>query len=205
MLIADALRALAPFSLVAGMPTFAMFSASLPTARRSRKANSGAANDGQVQAQVRRFSTTSGAAAEAAAALPSALLQLSLLADGAADNAATTATPGQIPAPTQDAAAPDARRPIDLIRRPRKVSNRRRSVDQPAAPSTPLPCTMPGAFMAVQRCSAQAANDGAIKRYWPKPSMLPRERGMRWAMAGSMADIFAELERLERLERQHAI
>lgn len=59
--------------------------------------------------------------------------------------------------------------------------------------------------MAVQRCSAQAANDGAIKRYWPKPSMLPRERGMRWAMAGSMADIFAELERLERLERQHAI
>ena len=51
-----------------------------------------------------------------------------------------------------------------------------------------------------------AKNDGygsTIKRYWAKPDSLQRERGMRWAMTGTMADICAELERLERLERQH--
>ena len=73
----------------------------------------------------------------------------------------------------------------------------RRRAASHAAPST-------AGFLPVQRCRAVAANDASIKRYWAKPGAAGRERGMRWAMSGSMADVFAELERLERLERQQS-
>ena len=186
MLIADALRTLAPFSLVAGEPVFHMVSrlaAALPGARR-RKTASGAANDGQKQAQVHCFASASALRTDA---------QLSLLAED--DSFAQSAhhadgNPGDDPNDRR------TERPIDRIRRPRKPSTRRRTANH-AAPST-------AGFLSVQRCRAVAANDASIKRYWAKPSAPARERGMRWAMSGSMADIFAELERLERLERQHA-
>ena len=186
MLIADALRTLAPFSLVAGEPVFHMvnrLAAALPGARR-RKPASGAANDGQKQAQVHCFASASALRTDT---------QLSLLTED--DSLAQPAhhagdTPGD------DAGDGRTERPIDRIRRPRKPSTRRRAANH-TAPS-------PTGFLPVQRCRAVAANDASIKRYWAKPNAPERERGMRWAMSGSMADIFAELERLERLERQHA-
>lgn len=185
MLIAAALRALAPFSLVAGSPIFHMVSrpalgaASVSTtaARRSRKPSSHAANDGQHASQVHCFMT-------AATAQRADVGQLSLLAG--LDAGQDTPTDGKTERPE---------RPIDRIRLPRKPAVRRRS--------TVAAATKPSAFLSVQRCSAQAANDATIKMYWAKPASLQRERGMRWAMTGSMADIFAELERLERLERSH--
>ncbi len=178
MLMSAALRALAPFSLVAGQPIFQMLQrATSPNARRGRKANTGAANDSQHAAQVHCFVAASCAAPRASS------LQLSLLD---ADSQAAAQEPAPEPTPGQ--------RPIDRIRLPRKPATRRRQPATAAAPS---------GFLSVQRCSAQAANDASIKRYWAKPSGLQRERGMRWAMTGSMADICAELERLERLERQH--
>ena len=188
MLIAAALRALAPFSLVAGSPIFHMVSRStliLPpgiatATRRSRKATAtyGAANDGQHTAQVHCFMT-------AATAQRADVGQLSLLAG--LDAGQDTPADGKTERPTE--------RPIDRIRLPRKPAVRRRS--------TVAATRKPSAFLSVQRCSAQAANDATIKMYWAKPASLQRERGMRWAMTGSMADIFAELERLERLERSH--
>ena len=175
MLVAAALRALAPFSLVAGSPLFHMVSrtiTSLP-ARRSRKAHSRAANDSQHGAQVHCFA----AASSASTAQRSTSGQLSLL-DA-----------------TDEKPADPVERPIDRIRLPRKPASRRRTTTAAATASR--------AFLSVQRCSAQAANDASIKMYWAKPASLQRERGMRWAMTGTMADIFAELERLERLEHQH--
>ena len=188
MLIADALRTLAPFSLVAGEPVFHMvtrLAAALPGARRNRKAIiSGAANDGQKRAQVHCFASASALRTDA---------QMSLLAED--DSVAQSAhnaddTPGDAPGEHRN------ERPIDRIRRPRKPSTRRRAANDAAAVAI--------SFLPVQRCRAVAANDASIKRYWAKPNAPERERGMRWAMSGSMADIFAELERLERLERQHA-
>ena len=187
MLITDALRTLAPFSLVAGEPVFHMVSrlaAALPGARR-RKPASGAANDGQKQAQVHCFASASALRTDGQ------LGQLSLLAE---DN--RFAQPAQHSDNPGDAGDSRTERPIDRIRRPRKPSTRRRAANH-TAPS-------PTGFLPVQRCRAVAANDASIKRYWAKPNAPERERGMRWAMSGSMADIFAELERLERLERQHA-
>lgn len=181
MLITDALRTLAPFSLVAGLPVFHMVQraiTSLPGARRSRKNLAGAANDGQKQARVHCFASASAQRSDS---------QLSLLPS---DNAGTPA-PHASEQPADLPGTP-SERPIDRIRRPRKPATRRRTLV--AAPG----------FVSVQRCRAQAANDASIKRYWAKPQAAQRERGMRWAMSGSMADIFAELERLERLERQHA-
>lgn len=188
MLITDALRTLAPFSLVAGEPVFHMVSrlaAALPGARRSRKTTSGAANDGQKQAQVHCFASASALRTDGQ------LGQLSLLAE---DN--HFAQPAQHSDNPGDAGDSRTERPIDRIRRPRKPSTRRRTTGSAAATAT--------SFLPVQRCRAVAANDASIKRYWAKPNAPERERGMRWAMTGSMADIFAELERLERLERQHA-
>ena len=189
MLIAAALRALAPFSLVAGSPIFHMVSRStliLPpgiatAARRSRKATAtySAANDGQHAAQVHCFMS-------AATAQRADVGQLSLLAG--LDASQDAPADGKTERPTE--------RPIDRIRLPRKPAVRRRSSVAAAA-------SKPSAFLSVQRCSAQAANDATIKMYWAKPASLQRERGMRWAMTGTMADIFAELERLERLERSH--
>ena len=179
MLIADALRMLAPFSLAAGEPLFHMCSrvaATLPAGRGRRKAESGAANDGQKRAQVHCFASASAALRAGA--------QLSLLGDDA------TTPAGDSPSDTP------AERPIDRIRRPRKPSTRRR------AAASPVPAAH--SFVSVQRCRAVAANDASIKRYWAKPGAAGRERGMRWAMSGSMADVFAELERLERLERQQS-
>ncbi|WP_393944017.1 hypothetical protein [Comamonas sp. J-3] len=173
-----ALRALAPFSLVAGQPIVQMLQrATTLNARRGRKASTGAANDSQHAAQVHCFMAASSAAPRATSQ------QLSLLDT---DSQAAAQEPVQEPEPSQ--------RPIDRIRLPRKPATRRRLPATAAAPQS---------FLSVQRCSAQAANDASIKRYWAKPSSLQRERGMRWAMTGSMADICAELERLERLERQH--
>lgn len=178
MLMSAALRALAPFSLVAGQPIVQMLQrATSPGARRSRKTGTGAANDSQHAAQVHCFMTASSAAPRTASQ------QLSLLDT---DSQAAAQEPAPEPTPNQ--------RPIDRIRLPRKPATRRR---------LPAPAATPQGFLSVQRCSAQAANDASIKRYWAKPSGLQRERGMRWAMTGSMADICAELERLERLERQH--
>ena len=189
MLIAEALRALAPFSLVAGRPLFQMVSRSMHpnAARRGRSVRSmppvqsGAANDGQHAAQVHCFASASSAAQRTDAR------QLSLL------DSEPTATPAD-PLPPEP-----AQRPIDRIRVPRKPATRRRA---PAAAATAA-TVAPSVFVPVQRCSAQAANDASIKMYWAKPASLQRERGMRWAMTGTMADIFAELERLERLEHQH--
>ncbi|MEG0922965.1 MAG: hypothetical protein RSD57_01935 [Comamonas sp.] len=180
MLITDALRTLAPFSLVAGEPVFHMFSrltAALPGLRRSRKGATGAANDGQKRTQVHCFAS--------AITVLRTDTQLSLLGD---DGMATYASDNPAERQTE--------RPIDRIRRPRKPSMRRRAAASTAPAATD--------FVSVQRCRALAANDASIKRYWAKPAAAGRERGMRWAMSGSMADIFAELERLERLERQHA-
>ena len=186
MLIAEALRTLAPFSLVAGRPLFEMVSRSMHpnAARRGRSVRSmppvqsGAANDGQHAAQVHCFASASSAAQR------TDTRQLSLL----------DSVP--IAAPADPLPPEPAQRPIDRIRVPRKPATRRRT---PAAAAT----VAPSVFVPVQRCSAQAANDASIKMYWAKPASLQRERGMRWAMTGTMADIFAELERLERLEHQH--
>lgn len=176
MLMIAALRALAPFSLVAGQPIFQMIHrAASASTRRGRKA-SGAANDGQHITRVHCFMSASSASPRGQTQ------QLSLL-DG---NTAQEAPVPEEPTPAQ--------RPIDRIRLPRKPATRRRT---PATTATPLD------FLPVQRCSAQAANDASIKRYWAKPSGLQRQRGMRWAMTGTMADICAELERLERLEHLH--
>lgn len=173
MLVAAALRALAPFSLVAGSPIFHMVSRTLSTlpVRRGRKAHRGAANDGQHAAQVHCFLSASSAAQRSTTG------QMSLLDE------------------TDEKPADPVERPIDRIRLPRKPASRRRTTTAAATASR--------AFLSVQRCSAQAANDASIKRYWAKPGSLQRERGMRWAMTGTMADICAELERLERLEHQH--
>ncbi|MFE1574097.1 hypothetical protein [Comamonas odontotermitis] len=177
MLVAAALRALAPFSLVAGSPIFHMVSRTLSTlpVRRGRKAHRGAANDGQHAAQVHCFLSASSAAQRSTTG------QMSLL--DAPDDKPVAPVQGPVD------------RPIDRIRLPRKPASRRRTQTTAEAASD--------IFLSVQRCSAQAANDASIKRYWAKPASLQRERGMRWAMTGSMADICAELERLERLERQH--
>lgn len=180
MLVADALRALAPFSLVAGLPWFQSIQRAIVRSSRRRPGH-GAANDGQLAAQVHCF-----AAASSAAAQRGAVQQLSLL-DG-------PSIPPGVDGPAEET---PAQRPIDRIRLPRKPAARRRlSV---GAPSHTRP------FLSVQRCSAQAANDAPVKMYWAQPSSLHRQKGMRWAMSGSMADICAELERLERLEHLHAV
>lgn len=184
MLVADALRALAPFSLVAGLPWFQSIMHAAVRGSRRRRPGPAAANDGQLAARVHCFATASSAAAQRGAAQ-----QLSLL-DSPADNPATSAA-------SDGADEPPVQRPIDRIRLPRKPAARRRlSV---AAQSQGRP------FLSVQRCSAQAANDAAVKMYWAQPASLHRQKGMRWAMSGSMADICAELERLERLEHLHAV
>ena len=181
MLVAAALRTLAPFSLVAGSPIFHMVSRTLSTlpGRRGRKAHSGAANDGQHAAQVHCFVSASSAVQRNTTG------QLSLL-DAADEKPAD---------PVQSPVDRPIDRPIDRIRLPRKPASRRRTLTAVASTAN--------AFLSVQRCSAQAANDASIKRYWAKPDSLQRERGMRWAMTRTLADICAELERLERLERQH--
>jgi hypothetical protein len=180
MLVADALRALAPFSLVAGLPWFQSIQRAIVRGSRRRQPGHGAANDGQHAAQVHCFVAASSAAAQRGTAQ-----QLSLL-DSAAMAAGSDAPAEEAP----------AQRPIDRIRLPRKPAARRRSV---GAQSQARP------FLSVQRCSAQAANDAPIKMYWAQPASLHRQKGMRWAMSGSMADICAELERLERLEHLHAV
>ena len=119
MLITDALRTLAPFSLVAGEPVFHMVSrlaAALPGARRCRKATSGAANDGQKQAQVHCFASASALRTDG---------QLSLLAE---DN--SFAQPAQHSDNPGDAGDSRTERPIDRIRSPRKPSTRRRTASR---------------------------------------------------------------------------
>lgn len=202
MLIAAALRALAPFSLIAGKPVFHMLGLSLAnkpqtepsTPRRSRKATALAAalasNDGQHAARVHCFMQAS----TQAASLRSSAQQLSLLDDSQSINSNQSTI-------ADAASAVDATevldRPLNRIRLPRKPALRRRTTA--ARSTTTSPTCLP-----VQRCSAQAANDATIKMYWAKPKPVQRQRGMRWAMSGTMADIFAELERLERLERTQA-
>ncbi|GAB2828196.1 hypothetical protein GCM10027276_33900 [Comamonas piscis] len=181
MLVADALRALAPFSLVAGLPWFQSIQRAIVRGSRRRQAGHAAANDGQHAAQVHCFVAASSAAAQRGDAQ-----QLSLL-DGPV-MAAGSDTPSD---------EPPAQRPIDRIRLPRKPAARRRLSAGVQSPTRP--------FLSVQRCSAQAANDAPIKMYWAQPASLHRQKGMRWAMSGSMADICAELERLERLEHLHAV
>lgn len=181
MLVADALRALAPFSLVAGLPWFQSIQRAIVRSNRRRPGH-GAANDGQLAAQVHCFATASSAAVQRGAAQ-----QLSLL-DGQGLNISGVDSPAD-EAPAQ--------RPIDRIRLPRKPAARRRLSVGAQSHTRP--------FLSVQRCSAQAANDAPIKMYWAQPASLHRQKGMRWAMSGSMADICAELERLERLEHLHAV
>lgn len=181
MLVAEALRALAPFSLVAGLPWFQSIKHAAVRGSRRRQHSQGAANDGQLGAQVHCFVAASSAAAQRGAGQ-----QLSLLE--------STALPSGTVAPQDE---PPVQRPIDRIRLPRKPATRRRT--PPAAQAQTRP------FLSVQRCSARAANDAPIKMYWALPASLHRQRGMRWAMSGSMADICAELERLERLEHLHAV
>lgn len=185
MLVADALRALAPFSLVAGLPWFQSIQRAIVRSSRRRPGH-GAANDGQLAAQVHCFATASCVAAQRDVAQRGAAQQLSLL-DG------PSAQPG-MNSPADDA---PVQRPIDRIRLPRKPAARRRLSVGTQSHTRP--------FLSVQRCSAQAANDAPIKMYWAQPASLHRQKGMRWAMSGSMADICAELERLERLEHLHAV
>ena len=195
MLVADALRALAPFSLVAGLPWFQSIQRAIVRSNRRRPGH-GAANDGQLAAQVHCFATASSAAVQRGAAQ-----QLSLLDGPVAQSSVYTsgADTSCMDTPRVDSPADGApvQRPIDRIRLPRKPAARRRL--SAAAQSHTRP------FLSVQRCSAQAANDAPIKMYWAQPASLHRQKGMRWAMSGSMADICAELERLERLEHLHAV
>ncbi|MGE8493269.1 MULTISPECIES: hypothetical protein [Comamonas] len=195
MLVADALRALAPFSLVAGLPWFQSIQRAIVRSNRRRPGH-GAANDGQLAAQVHCFATASSAAVQRGAAQ-----QLSLLDGPVAQSSVDTsgADTSCMDTPRVDSPADGApvQRPIDRIRLPRKPAARRRL--SAAAQSHTRP------FLSVQRCSAQAANDAPIKMYWAQPASLHRQKGMRWAMSGSMADICAELERLERLEHLHAV
>lgn len=181
MLVAEALRALAPFSLVAGLPWFQSIKHAAVRGSRRRQHSHGAANDSQLAAQVHCFVAASSAASQRGAGQQLSLLEGTTLPSG-------TDTPQ---------GEPPVQRPIDRIRLPRKPATRRRT--PPAAQAQARP------FLSVQRCSAQAANDAPIKMYWAQPASLHRQRGMRWAMSGSMADICAELERLERLEHLHAV
>ena len=188
MLIAAALRALAPFSLVAGSPIFHMLSGSTSISSTPRPPRQPAANDGQVSATVHCFMAAS-------TTIRHQLHQRSLLAG--TDLHRITAHP-TCPAPsTGPSQAPSMERPIDRIRRPRRRASRRR-----VATALAMSARTPTVCVPVQRCRAQAANEAAIKMYWAKPSSVERPRGMCWAMSGSMADICAELDRLVRLAHQ---
>lgn len=95
-----------------------------------------------------------------------------------------------------DAPASAAARPLELIRRPRAASPSPRRQPRGARMET----AASGLASPVQRHSAAAANDASIKMFWGHAS--PRaDRPSGWAIAGRMADVCAELERLERLER----
>lgn len=96
-----------------------------------------------------------------------------------------------------DAPAPtDAARPLELIRRPRPASQRpRRQLSAARIEATASSLASP-----VQQHSAAAANDASIKMFWGHAGQRAG-RPTGWAIAGRMADVCAELERLERLER----
>lgn len=196
MLVADALRALAPFSLVAGLPWFQSIQRAIVRSNRRRPGH-GAANDGQLAAQVHCFATASSAAVQRGTAQQLSLLDGQGLNMSGVDTSSVDTSGMEKPHADSPADEAPAQRPIDRIRLPRKPAARRRL--SAAAQSHTRP------FLSVQRCSAQAANDAPIKMYWAQPASLHRQKGMRWAMSGSMADICAELERLERLEHLHAV
>ncbi|MGE8321101.1 MAG: hypothetical protein ACN6O3_20300 [Comamonas sp.] len=86
-------------------------------------------------------------------------------------------------------------RPLELIRRPRPASPR----SQRQARGARVQTTMSNLASPVQRHSAAAANDASIKMFWG-PAGQRAGRSTGWAIAGRMADVCAELERLERLE-----
>ena len=95
-----------------------------------------------------------------------------------------------------DESASPAVRPLELIRRPRPASQRPRRQQRTAR----IAAALSHLASPVQQHSAAAANDASIKMFWGHAA--PRAgRPIGWAIAGRMADVCAELERLERLER----
>lgn len=89
-----------------------------------------------------------------------------------------------------------AARPLELIRRQRSASRRPRSQTH----SPYIQATLSNLASPVQQCSSAAANDALVKTL-SAPAVSRADRPNGWVIAGRMADVYAELTRLEQLER----